>query len=214
MTYQMKALEQFMAFEGEKYISPAKAGDFEDEMLRFKTLGQKARASFQALAKLVAKELPGFNMDRISQWMNQAQIGRPHFWCYFWEEDGVVADPTFAIRMKTLSDGSVGLSVEVSFIERGVEAETIARQNQVLNQALDAPVYYWVQMNGESHAESAGNETGRLDLIRRISQGEVRKVLVKYDVPLPLTELTADKLVIEIMHGIELLRPSYQATKN
>lgn len=213
MTYQIEALEQFMNFEGEKYIAPAKAGDFEDEMLRFKTTGQKARVSFQEMAQLVEAELPGFKMERVSQWMNQAQIGRPHFWCYFREEGGVVADPTFAIRMKTLSEGKVGLSVEVSFIERGVEAETIRRQNQVLREPLDASLYYWVQVNGESHAEAGGVAAIRRKLSNLVSTNEVRKVLVKYDIQSPLAELTNQELLSEIMRGIELLKPSYQASK-
>ena len=210
MKVNIKVMEYFLRYQGEKYITPQKAGELKEVMETFKRDGQVARAAFQELAKQVDEQLETFKMQRVSGWMNQAQFGRPHFWCYFQYENDTKADPTFAIRLITIDD-KLGISVEVSFIERGSVPETVARQNQVLSVPIEAPLYYFVQENGVSHRED-GTEESRQNLQKKIAEGIARKVLVKYDIPRLSEYDSDDALVAELLKGFKLLAPYFDAT--
>lgn len=212
MKVDVAALEQYVGYRDMKYIAPAKAGERADEMETFKKDGQTARASFSELAKQVASELAHFKMERVSGWMNQAQIGRPLFFCYYNHETASRLDPTFAIRLAMIEE-RLGISVEVSFIERGVIPETIIRQNRVLDVPVSDGVYYFVQREGES-LRVEGTEENRIRLLEQRASGSFRKVLVKIDIP-DLGRFDSDKeLVSEIMTGFRVLNPYYEATRN
>ncbi|MCB6560277.1 hypothetical protein LI158_10060, partial [Bifidobacterium longum] len=58
-----------------------------------------------------------FKMDRVSNWANQAQICRPHFWCYYRAPEDSLDDVAMAIRLYGQPE-KWGISVEVSFVER------------------------------------------------------------------------------------------------
>lgn len=211
MKVDVAALEQYVGYRDMKYIAPAKAGERADEMETFKKDGQTARASFSDLAKQVASELADFKMERVSGWMNQAQIGRPLFFCYYNHEASSRVDPTFAIRLLMI-EGRLGISVEVSFIERGVVPETIVRQNRVLDVPVSDGVYYFVQRDGESRRVE-GTEENRQGLLKQRTAGLFRKVLVKFDIP-DLGQFETDEdLVAEIMSGFRALHPYYGATQ-
>ena len=55
-------------------------------------------------------------MDRVSQWMNQAQVVRPAFWRYFYRRGQDEGNPSFALRL-FYNDDKLGVYVELSFIE-------------------------------------------------------------------------------------------------
>lgn len=211
MSFQIAALEYFLNYHGQKYIAPAKAGEEKDIMETFKKDGQTARQAFTELAQSVDQSLQDFHMQKVSSWMNQAQIGRPHFWCYFKREEESKHDPHFAIRLITLDDG-LGISVEVSFIERGVVPETIVRQNQVLAVPIQAPLYYLAQSNGVFSRYEA-TEENRLFLQEAVADKTIRKVLVKVDIPKLSSYSDQEALVTAILEGFRLLSPYYLATK-
>lgn len=211
MKVDVAALEQYVGYRDMKYIAPAKAGERADEMETFKKDGQTARASFSDLAKQIDSELAHFKMERVSGWMNQAQIGRPLFFCYYNHEASSRVDPTFAIRLLMI-EGRLGISVEVSFIERGVIPETIIRQNRVLDVPVSDGVYYFVQREGES-LRVEGTEENRQGLLEQLTAGLFRKVLVKFDIPNLGQFETDEDLVAEIMSGFRALHPYYGATQ-
>lgn len=212
MEVDLSALVKFMTYQKEKYIAPAKAGTRGEEMEGFKLAGQIARKNFQALVQALLAQTEHFQADKVSNWMNQAQIGRPHFWCYCFIEGDTRLDPTFAMRLKTI-DGVLGISCEVSFVERGSQPETLTRQNQVLTLEMnDESLYYWAQVNGESKSYPL-TTTSRQLLIEGLAKGNVRKVLVKYDIP-DLESFKSTKTLVEaLLTGFDKLLPFYQATR-
>lgn len=212
MTIDLTALGDFMAYEKVKYISPAKASERAEEMEDFKKAGQVARKTFQGLVTALLGRTENFQADKVSAWMNQAQVGRPHFWCYFFVEGDTRLDPTFAIRLKTI-DGVLGISCELSFIERGSQPDTLLRQNQVLKvDVTDDSLYYWAQVKGESNYFPL-TLASRKVLAKGLASGEVRKVLVKYDIPAIESFGSAQALVEELLAGFEKLLPFYEATR-
>lgn len=212
MQVDLSALGKFMVYEKEKYIAPAKAGARAEEMEEFKLAGQLARQAFQNLSKELVAKTENFQADKVSAWMNQAQIGRPHFWCYFFLEGDTRLDPTFAIRLKTI-DGVLGISCELSFIERGSLPETLVRQNRVLSvPASDDTLYYWVQANGESDYYPL-SEASRQLLLERLSQNKFRKILIKYDLPNLAKVASTEELIMQLLTGFEKLLPFYEATR-
>ena len=76
----LENVQAYLSKQGVKYIKPEKAGPHKEEMEDLKALGQAARKEMQTLAKLLEERLAPFKMDRVSNWANQAQICRPHFW--------------------------------------------------------------------------------------------------------------------------------------
>lgn len=119
-------INHYLAYQGLKYVKPEKAGTEADAMRAFKAQGQAACAEMTNLSKALSQDMPGSKMDRVSNWANQAQIGRPHFWTYFHAIDDDYDKVGFAIRLYGQQD-DFGISVEVSFIERKKSDETLAK---------------------------------------------------------------------------------------
>ncbi len=203
----LENIKAYLSKQGVKYIKPEKAGPHQEEMEVLKALGQAARKEMQALAKLLEERLAPFKMDRVSNWANQAQICRPHFWCYYRAPEDSLDDVAMAIRLYGKPE-DWGISVEVSFVERKKSDTTLAKQHKVLDLPITFPLYYFAQEDGVSHRVE-GTEANRQMLKDAVRDGRVRKVLVKYDVPVTASE-TMEELVDEIVDGFEKLRPYYE----
>jgi len=202
-------MRDFLNCQGIKYLAPAKAGEEGEQMLAYREMGQEARKEFTHLVSDFQKIFPRLKQDRTSQWMNQAQILRPHFWAYL-QGEGSMADPMFALRLYGDSK-DFGVSLEVSFIERKKDDESLQKQNRVLTLPVSSPVYYLAQVEGVSQ-RSQGTEANRLSLLKGVEAGQVRKVLVKVDVN--LSQATSrDAILEELKKGMASLLPYYGATR-
>lgn len=110
------AIRDFLKLQGIHYQAPAKAGVLASEMEQYRALAQAARKEFTDLVSAFQQRHPYLEQDRTSQWMNQAQVLRPHFWAYL-KGEGTMAEPMFALRLYG-DAADFGVSLEVSFIER------------------------------------------------------------------------------------------------
>ena len=140
----LENIQSYLSKQGVKYIKPEKAGPHKEEMEDLKALGQAARKEMQALAKLLEERLAPFKMDRVSNWANQAQICRPHFWCYYRAPEDSLDDVAMAIRLYGQPE-KWGISVEVSFVERKKSDTTLAKQHKVLDLPIAPSLYYFAQ---------------------------------------------------------------------
>ena len=82
----MKDIKDYLAYQGEQYRNPDKAGDEKDKMLTLRKKGQEARKEFTHLAKCFQSTHSDWILHPTSQWMNQAQRLRPYFWVYLQRE--------------------------------------------------------------------------------------------------------------------------------
>ena len=203
----LENVQAYLSKQGVKYIKPEKAGPHQEEMEDLKALGQAARKEMQTLAKLLEERLAPFKMDRVSNWANQAQICRPHFWCYYRAPEDSLDDVAMAIRLYGQPE-KWGISVEVSFVERKKSDTTLAKQHKVLDLPIAPSLYYFAQENGVSHRVE-GTEENRQMLKAAVRDGRIRKVLVKYDVVVT-TSKTMEELVEELADGFEKLKPYYE----
>ena len=203
------AIESFLAVQGSKYISPDKAGDMRERMLDWKTRGQAARQEFADLVRDFQALYPKLSLERASNWLNQAQILRPHFWNYL-RGYGEITEPMFALRLYGTAE-DFGVSLEVSFMERKKDEHSLSKQNRVLNLPIQPPAYYFAQIDGVSQRFEA-TEANRQHLSQQVATGLVRKVLVKYDVN--LSEATSKQQVLsELEQAMTALIPFYEATR-
>ena len=208
----LENIKAYLSKQGVKYIKPEKAGPHQEEMEVLKALGQGARKEMQTLAKLLEERLAPFKMDRVSNWANQAQICRPHFWCYYRAPEESLDDVAMAIRLYG-QPKKWGISVEVSFVERKKSDTTLAKQHKVLDLPIAPSLYYFAQEDGVSHRVE-GTEENRQMLKAAVRDGRIRKVLVKYDVVVT-TSKTMEELVEELADGFDKLKPYYEkANKN
>ena len=203
----LEKVQAYLSKQGLKYIKPEKAGSHQEEMVALKALGQAARKEMQVLSKVLEERLAPFKMDRVSNWVNQAQICRPHFWCYYRAPEDSLDDVAMAIRLYGQPE-KWGISVEVSFVERKKSDTTLAKQNKVLDLPIVPSLYYFAQEDGVSHRVE-GTEANRQMLKEAVKDGRVRKVLVKYDVPVTTSE-TIEELVEELADGFDKLKPYYE----
>ena len=202
-------IREFLNYQGIKYVAPTKVGEDAERMLAYRALGQEARKEFTQLVTDFHQLYPQLRQDRTSQWMNQAQLLRPHFWAYL-QGEGSMADPMFALRLYGDSK-DFGVSLEVSFIERKKDEESLQKQNRVLTLPVSSPVYYFAQIEGVSQ-RFQGTEANRLSLLKGVEAGQVRKVLVKVDVN--LSQATSrDAILEELKKGMVYLLPYYEATR-
>ena len=202
----LNTMREYLAFSGLQYQKPEKAGQEAEKMLYLRSKGQEARKVFTHLAKAFQERHPEWDLQGTSQWMNQAQRLRPHFWAYLQREGEVTALRLYG------SPSDFGVSLEVSFIERKKNERTLGKQAKVLEVPVVDGIYYLVYSNGESHKMEATEENRQI-LREKLSHQEVRKVLVKVDVSVTDGQIL-DKFLDELDKAFEKLLPYYQATRN
>ena len=203
------AIESYLPHQGAKYISPDKAGQLRESMLELRAKGQAARKEFTDLVKDFQSLYPKLTLERTSQWMNQAQILRPHFWNYL-KGYGEITEPMFALRLYGTAE-DFGVSLEVSFMERKKDEYSLSKQNRVLELPIQSPAYYFAQIDGVSQ-RFEGTEENRQFLTRQLAAGQVRKVLVKYDIPLSQTA-SREQVLSQLQEAMTALIPFYEATR-
>lgn len=203
------AIESYLPHQGAKYISPDKAGQLRESMLKLRAKGQAARKEFADLVKDFQSLYPKLTLERTSQWMNQAQILRPHFWNYL-KGYGEITEPMFALRLYGSAE-DFGVSLEVSFMERKKDEYSLSKQNRVLNLPIQPPAYYFAQIDGVSQ-RFEGTEENRQFLTQQLAAGQVRKVLIKYDIPLSQAA-SREQVLSQLQEAMTALIPFYEATR-
>ena len=203
------AIESFLTVQGSKYISPDKAGELRETMLDLKARGQAARQEFASLVRDFQALYPKLSLERTSNWLNQAQILRPHFWNYL-RGYGDITEPMFALRLYGTAE-DFGVSLEVSFMERKKDEHSLSKQNRVLNLPIQPPAYYFAQIDGQSQRFNA-TEENRQHLSQQVATGLVRKVLIKYDVNLSKAR-SKQEVLSELEQAMTALIPFYEATR-
>ena len=206
----LNKIRDYLDFAGIQYRNPDKAGEEREKMLELRHKGQEARKAFTELAKAFQASHPEWQLQQTSQWMNQAQRLRPHFWVYL-QRDGHVTEPMMALRLYG-SPSDFGVSLEVSFIERKKNEETLGKQAKVLEVPVVEGIYYLAYSDGQSQRWDA-NEENRQILRNKLSNQEVRKVLVKIDVP--VTDNSSEEEIVEaLLKSYDKILPFYLATRN
>ena len=206
----LNTMREYLAYSGLQYQKPEKAGQEAEKMLYLRSKGQEARKVFTHLAKAFQERHPEWDLQGTSQWMNQAQRLRPHFWAYL-QREGEVTEPMLALRLYG-SPSDFGVSLEVSFIERKKDERTLDKQAKVLEVPVVEGIYYLVYSDGESQKMEATEENRQI-LREKLFHQEVRKVLVKVDVPVTDGQIL-DKFLDELDKTFDKLLPYYQATRN
>ena len=205
----LKTVREYLSFAGVQYRNPDKAGDEREKMLTLRQKGQEARKSFTELVKTFQASHPEWQLQQTSQWMNQAQRLRPHFWAYL-QRDGQVTEPMMALRLYG-SSSNFGVSLEVSFIERKKDEQTLEQQAKVLEVPVVEGIYYLVYSDGQSQRWEA-NEENRCTLREKVRSQEVRKVLVKADVSF-IENKSLGVILEKLDEAYERLLSYYQATR-
>ncbi|WP_049510062.1 hypothetical protein [Streptococcus pseudopneumoniae] len=206
----LNTMRDYLAYSGLQYQKPEKAGQDAEKMLYLRSKGQEARKTFTELGKAFQSRHPEWILQGTSQWMNQSQRLRPHFWAYL-QREGEVTEPMLALRLYG-SPSDFGVSLEVSFIERKKDERTLDKQAKVLEVPVVEGIYYLVYSDGESQKMEATEENRQI-LREKLFHQEVRKVLVKVDVPVTDVQIL-DKFLDELDKAFEKLLPYYQATRN
>ena len=206
----LNKIRDYLDFASLQYRNPDKAGEEREKMLELRHKGQEARKAFTELAKAFQTSHPEWQLQQTSQWMNQAQRLRPHFWVCL-QREGKETEPMMALRLYGTS-ADFGISLEVSFIERKKDEQTLDKQAKVLEIPVVEGIYYLVYSNGESHKMEATEENRQI-LRNKLSNQEVRKVLVKLDVP--ITENSSEEEIVEaLLKSYDKILPFYLATRN
>lgn len=205
----LNKIKDYLDFAGLQYRNPDKAGVEREKMLAFRHKGQEARKAFTELAKAFQASHPEWQLQQTSQWMNQAQRLRPHFWVYI-QRDGQMTEPMLALRLYG-NPSDFGISLEVSFIERKKDEQTLVQQAKVLEIPAVEGIYYLSYCDGQSQRWEASEENRQI-LRNKLSNQEIRKVLVKADVSF-IENQSLDVILEKFEEAYECLLPYYQATR-
>ena len=205
----LNKIRDYLDFAGLQYRNPDKSGDEREKMLELRHKGQEARKAFTELAKAFQASHPEWQLQQTSQWMNQAQRLRPHFWAYL-QREGKVTEPMIALRLYGTST-DFGISLEVSFIERKKDEQTLEQQAKVLEVPVVEGIYYLAYSDGQSQRWEA-NEENRQVLVEKVGSQEIRKVLVKADVTI-IENQSLEVILEKLDEAYERLLPYYQATR-
>ena len=205
----LNKIRDYLDFAGLQYRNPDKAGEEREKMLAFRHKGQGARKAFTELANAFQVSHPEWQLQQTSQWMNQAQRLRPHFWVYI-QREGKVTEPMMALRLYGTSV-DFGISLEVSFVERKKDEQTLDKQAKVLDIPTVEGIYYLVYSDGQSQRWEA-NEENRQVLVEKVRSQEVRKVLVKADVSF-IENQSLEVILEKLEEAYERLLSYYQATR-
>ena len=205
----LNKIRDYLDFAGLQYRNPDKSGDEREKMLELRHKGQEARKAFTELAKAFQASHLEWQLQQTSQWMNQAQRLRPHFWVYI-QRDGQMTEPMLALRLYGTST-DFGISLEVSFIERKKDDQTLGKQAKVLEIPTVEGIYYLVYSDGQSQRWEASEENRQV-LVEKVGGQEIRKVLVKADVSF-IENQSLEVILEKLEEAYERLLPYYQATR-
>ena len=205
----LNKIRDYLDFAGFQYRNPDKTGEEREKMLELRHKGQETRKAFTELAKTFQASHPEWQLQQTSQWMNQAQRLRPHFWVYL-QRDGQVTEPMMALRLYG-SPSDFGISLEVSFIERKKDEQTLSKQVKVLEVPVVEGIYYLSYCDGQSQRWEATEENRQI-LRNKLSNQEVRKVLVKADVSF-IENQSLEVILEKLEEAYKRLLPYYQATR-
>ena len=205
----IKAVREYLSFAGIQYRNPDKAGDEREKMLALRHKGQGARKAFTGLAKAFQEKHPEWQLQQTSQWMNQAQRLRPHFWAYL-QRDGEVTEPMMALRLYG-TPADFGISLEVSFIERKKDEQTLDKQAKILELPTVEGMYYLVYTDDQNQKVEA-TEENRRTLREKVRNQEFRKVLVKSDVSF-IENQSVEAILEKLEDAYTRLLPYYEVTR-
>ena len=205
----MEAIRNCLSYAGIQYRHPDKAGDEREKMLELRKKGQEARKAFTNLAKAFQEKHPEWQLQQTSQWMNQAQRLRPHFWVYL-QREGKVSEPMLALRLYGVPS-DFGVSLEVSFIERKKDEQTLDKQSKILEIPVVEGMYYLAYTDGQSYRIEA-TEENRLLLREKVQCQEIRKVLVKSDISF-IANQSVEAILEKLEDAFTRLLPYYEVTR-
>ena len=205
----METIRNYLSYAGIQYRNPDKSGDEREKMLELRNKGQEARKAFTNLAKTFQASHPEWQLQQTSQWMNQAQRLRPHFWAYL-QREGQVTEPMLALRLYG-ETSDFGISLEVSFIERKKDEQTLSKQAKILDIPPVEGIYYLAYTDGQSQKVEA-NEENRLLLREKVRNQEIRKVLVKSDVSF-IENQSVEAILEKLEDAYTRLLPYYEVTR-
>lgn len=204
-----EAIRDYLFYAGIQYRNPDKAGDEREKMLELRHKGQEARKAFTNLAKTFQEKHPEWQLQQTSQWMNQAQRLRPHFWVYL-QREGEVTEPMLALRLYG-EPSDFGISLEVSFIERKKDEQTLSKQAKILDIPPVEGIYYLAYTDGQSQKLEA-DEENRRTLRTKVRNQEIRKVLIKSDISF-IENQSVEAMVEKLEDAYERLLPYYERTR-
>ncbi len=205
----IETIKNYLSYAGIQYRNPDKSGDEREKMLELRHKGQEARKAFTNLAKTFQASHSEWQLQQTSQWMNQAQRLRPHFWAYL-QREGQVTEPMMALRLYG-TPADFGISLEVSFIERKKDEQTLSKQAKVLEFPPVEGIYYLTYTDGQSQKVEA-NEENRLLLREKVRNQEIRKVLVKADVSF-IANQSVEAILEKLEEAYARLLPYYEVTR-
>ena len=205
----METIKNYLSYVGIQYRNPDKAGDEREKMLELRHKGQEARKAFTNLAKTFQASHPEWQLQQTSQWMNQAQRLRPHFWVYL-QREGRVTEPMLALRLYG-APADFGISLEVSFIERKKDEQTLGKQAKVLDIPPVEGMYYLAYTDDQSQKVEA-TEENRRTLREKVRSQEFRKVLVKSDVSF-IENQSVEVILDKLEDAYTRLLPYYEVTR-
>ena len=202
----IEKMRHFFRYDKVKYRNPVKFPEVADEMEQLKKAAQDARQEFTKLTEVFYKNFHTFRMDPVSQWMNQAQVARPAFWRYFIEEGQAEGNPSFALRLFN-QENKLGVYVELSFIERKKNDNSVRLQNKVLECEPNSNILYVASDVQKNVMAYEGSVPNRDKLTRAVKEGELRKVILRRPVFL---ESTKDGIEEELSDALKELIPFYE----
>ena len=202
----IEKMRHFFRYDKVKYRNPVKFPEVAEEMEQLKKAGQDARQEFTKLTEVFYKNFHTFRVGQVSQWMNQAQVARPAFWRYFIEEGQDEGNPSFALRLFN-EENKLGVYVELSFIERIKNDNSVRLQNKVLECEPNSNILYVASDFQKNAMVFEGNESNRDKLTRVVKEGEIRKVILRSPVFL---ESTKDGIEEELADALKELIPFYE----
>ena len=205
----LETIRNYLSYAEIQYRNPDKAGDEREKMLALRHKGQEARKAFTNLAKAFQEKHPEWQLQQTSQWMNKAQRLRPHFWAYL-QRDGEVTEPMMALRLYGTS-ADFGISLEVSFIERKKDEQTLGKQAKVLDIPPVEGMYYLAYTDDQSQKVEA-TEENRRTLREKVRSQEFRKVLVKSDVSF-IENQSVEAILEKLEDAYTRLLPYYEVTR-
>ncbi|CAK1608065.1 hypothetical protein [Streptococcus oralis] len=205
----LETIRNYLSYAEIQYRNPDKAGDEREKMLALRHKGQEARKAFTNLAKAFQEKHPEWQLQQTSQWMNKAQRLRPHFWAYL-QRDGEMTEPMMALRLYGTS-ADFGISLEVSFIERKKDEQTLGKQAKVLDIPPVEGMYYLAYTDDQSQKVEA-TEENRRTLREKVRSQEFRKVLVKSDVSF-IENQSVEVILDKLEDAYTRLLPYYEVTR-
>ncbi|MGL5756584.1 MAG: HNH endonuclease [Paraclostridium sp.] len=198
---QWQLIEEYlMLYSGFHYKKPI---DKQDEMMKIKMLGMKARQNFSELGEKVVSQLSDFTRCKCSSWVNMGEVIPNYLWIQFKKKGFEECPSSISLAIRKFKE-EIYFYVAIEIKDQNATEEDFKNHNQILIMPLfDKKLYY--SGNGDEYFNLGKDINYAKNLVQN---KKIKKIRIQKNMEKP-SEIGEENTIDNIIDAIKILQPYY-----